>query len=84
MKDNILLLTKDILFIISKQSWSHVFIKVPCLSSLNALSYVNFIVNGITSAKCIIMPLILNVTFPMYVNFMIFGFKGSAFVICLI
>jgi len=38
----------------------------------------------ITSAKCIIVPLILNVIFPMYVNFMIFGFKGLAFVICLV
>ncbi len=54
------------------------------LSSLNALSFVRFSFNGIANAKCIIVPLMLNVVFLVYANFMIFGFKGSTFVICLI
>ncbi len=54
------------------------------LSSLNALSFVKFLFNGIASAKCIVVPLMLNLVFLVYANFMIFGFKGSTFVICLV
>jgi len=54
------------------------------LSSLNALSYVRFLFNGIASVECIVVPLMLNVVFPMYANSMNFGIKGSTFVICLI
>ncbi len=46
--------------------------KVSYFSSLNALSYVRFLFNG----ECIIVSLMLNVIFLMYVNFMIFGFIG--------
>ncbi len=49
------------------------------LSSFNALSFVRFLFNGIASAKCIVVPLMLNVTFHVYVNFMTFGFEGSTF-----
>ncbi len=54
---------------------------MSCFSSLNALSYVRFLFNRIESAKCIVVLLTLNATFPIYVNFMILGFKGSSFVI---
>ncbi len=57
---------------------------MSCLSSLSALSYVRFLFNGITNAKCIIVSLMLNVIFLVYANFIIVGFKGSAFVICLV
>jgi hypothetical protein len=30
------------------------------------------------------VPLMLNLVFLVYANFMIFGFKGSTFVICLV
>ncbi len=79
MKVNIQLLTKDTSSITSKQSWSYVFINVSHLSSFNALSYDWFLFNGIAIVKCIVVPLMLNVTFHVYVNFMTFGFKGSAF-----
>ncbi len=40
--------------------------------------------NGMASAKCIVVPLISNVVFLMYVNFITFGFKGSIFVVSFI
>ncbi len=55
--------------------------KMSHLSSLHALSSIIFLFNEIASAECIIVPLILNVVFLIYVNFMTFGFKGSTFVI---
>ncbi len=82
MKDNIILLTKNISFITNKQSWSYVFIKLSCLSLFNALNLIRFLFNRIASLECIVVPLVLNVI--VYVNFMTFGFNGLAFVICLI
>ncbi len=52
---------------------------VSRLSTFNALSFVRFLFNGIASEKYIVVPLMLNVTFHVYVKFMTFGFKGSTF-----
>jgi hypothetical protein len=62
MKYNIILLTKNTSSIISKQSFSYVFIKVH-LSSPNALNFIKFLFNGIASLECIVVLLMLNVFF---------------------
>ncbi len=50
----------------------------------NALTSLKNIFNGIASAECIMVPLILNVIFLMYVNFITFGFRMSMFVVSFI
>jgi len=53
------------------------------LSSLHALSFVHDWFKEMLSAKFIVASLILNITFPMYVNFISFGFRlRSTFGIC--
>ncbi len=52
-------------------------------SSLNALSFLKFLSKNIVSAKCIVVLLMLNDVFDVYVNFIIFGFKGLACIIFL-
>ncbi len=44
----------------------------------------NFLFYGIASVKCIMVPLISNAVFLMYVNLITFGFKGSMFVVSFI
>jgi hypothetical protein len=45
------------------------------LSSLNALSFLNYWFKGMLSAKFINVPLILNIMFQVYVNFISFGLR---------
>lgn len=45
------------------------------LSSLHALSFLNDWFKGMLSAKFIVVPLILNITFLVYDNFISFGFR---------
>jgi hypothetical protein len=49
MKDNIILPTKNTSFMTSKQKQSYIFMKVSHHSSLNALSSIIFLFNGIAS-----------------------------------
>ncbi len=53
-------------------------------SSRNVFNFLNFLSKSIASAKCIVVLLMLNVVFDVYVNFIIFGFKGLACIIFLI
>ncbi len=57
---------------------------MSCLLSLNALSFIIFLLNEIIIFEFIIVPLMLHVVFHVYADFMNFGFKGSTFVICVI
>ncbi len=52
---------------------------MSCFSLFSVFSSLKILFKGIASVECIVIPLMLNATFPMLANFMILAFVGATF-----